>query len=236
MKRFDSIAHVYDSQIPDHIRVYLVRRKTGFILRRMELKGSKLSGLDLGCGTGWHLKGLAQQGFKIVGLDSSKEQVAKAKENNQDNNSNLLVGDSLNCPFADNQFDFVYSINMMHHLKTKEDQFKMWIEIRRILKPNGYFFLHEINTTNPLFEFYMDKVFPVINQIDDGTEEWIKPEKLADIGNLRLVSIDYFTFLPNFTPRICFWAFKSVERILEKTPLKKFSAHYMATFRKCLEL
>ena len=232
MKRFDSIAHVYDSQIPDHIRSYLARRKTGFMLKRMEIKGIKPSGLDLGCGTGWHIKSLAQQGFEMIGLDSSKEQIAKAKENNQDNNSNLLVGDSLNCPFADNQFDFVYSINMMHHLKTEEDQFRMWAEIDRVLKPNGYFFLHEINTLNPLFKFYMDHIFPVFNRIDDGTEEWIEPNKLVNIGNLCLVSIDYFTFLPNFTPKICFGALKLVERILEGTGLKKFSAHYMATFQK----
>jgi SAM-dependent methyltransferase len=231
MKRFDSIAHIYDSEIPDHIRTYLVRRKTGFILRRIESL-SKPSGLDVGCGTGWHIRSFAGHGFKMTGLDSSKDQVANAKENNQNSNSNLLVGDALKCPFSDNQFDFIYSINVMHHLKTKENQLEMFAEIDRLLKHEGYFFLHEINTLNPIFKFYMDHIFPVLNRIDDGTEEWIRPDKLTDIGNLCLLSTDYFTFLPNFTPKICFGPLKLVERILEATPLKRFSAHYMATFQK----
>ena len=53
-------------------------------------------------------------------------------------------------PSHPNRFDFVYCINVMHHIEDRNDQSQAFDEIARILKPRGYFFLHEINVTNPL--------------------------------------------------------------------------------------
>ncbi|MGB5173380.1 MAG: class I SAM-dependent methyltransferase, partial [Thermoanaerobaculia bacterium] len=56
------------------------------IEREADLLGRVLSSgpservLDLGCGTGEHARFLAQQGFSVVGIDSSESQIATARE------------------------------------------------------------------------------------------------------------------------------------------------------------
>lgn len=50
--------------------------------------------------------------------------------------------DTFNTPFAENSFDFVVSSNMVHHLSSP---IKFLEEMHRILKPNGYLLIQEVN-------------------------------------------------------------------------------------------
>ena len=102
-----------------------------------------------------------------------------------------------------------------------------------MLKPGGLFFLHEINVENPLFRFYMSYWFPLLCDIDEGTEEWIKPSRLPRVeGAVWSRDVDYFTFLPDFTPRAALRALTSVEARLERSSIRSWSAHYAASLRK----
>ena len=47
-----------------------------------------------------------------------------------------------------------------------------------------------------------------------------------------VVDVRYFTFLPDFVPRPIVRAFSPVERALESSPLRAYSAHYMAVLEK----
>lgn len=69
------------------------------IEREADLLGRVLSSgpservLDLGCGTGEHARFLAQQGFSVVGIDSSESQIATAREAPQLAGIEYLQGD-----------------------------------------------------------------------------------------------------------------------------------------------
>ena len=47
----------------------------------------------------------------------------------------------------------------------------------------------------------MGYVFPLIREIDDGTEAWIRPSALPEVeGASWTEDKAYLTFLPDFTP------------------------------------
>lgn len=233
---FDTIKD-YDAQIPSHIRDYLVKKKTSLTEQQIKTHlplGSdfKTRILDLGCGTGWHMKELSQYiDSDIHGIDISVSQVKNAKINMS--NSDILCADLLNLPYEDNYFDCVYSINTIHHLLSIEDQKTAFQSIERVLKPNGIFILHEINVTNPIIRFYMDYIFPKLRDIDTGEENWILPKNFIELlpGTFSLKSLIYYTFLPDFTPRCAMGGMLMLEKILEKSIMKKHSAHYMACWQ-----
>jgi hypothetical protein len=49
---------------------------------------------------------------------------------------------------------------------------------------------------------------------------------------LRLERVDFFSFIPDFTPAWLMDAAVSLERVLEHGPLSCYSAHFMAVFAK----
>ena len=106
----------------------------------------------------------------------------------------------------------------------------------RVLKPGGRFLLHEMNVENALFRGYVSYVFPLLKSIDEGTELWIRPKHLPEIrGGRWQREIRYFTFLPEFLPNVVLHAARPFERRLEASPLRAYSAHYMATLTRELE-
>jgi SAM-dependent methyltransferase len=135
-------------------------------------------------------------------------------------------------PAETGTFDFVYCINVLHHLESVDQQRVAFAELARVLRPGGLIFVHEINTRNILFRFYMGYVFPSLNCIDEGIERWLLPHKLGTYTPLPVVDIRYFTFLPEFLPDVFLRAFGPIERALERSPLRPYSAHYMAVLRK----
>ncbi len=93
--------------------------------------------------------------------------------------------------------------------------------------------LHEINTLNPVFRFYMGYLFPILNKIDEGTEEWISPVNLPQVsGSVWSKHNAYFTFLPDFIPMRIMRILQGLEHRLEKSKFARFSAHYLACLKK----
>jgi ubiquinone/menaquinone biosynthesis C-methylase UbiE len=97
--------------------------------------------LDVGCGTGsLAIVARRQVGANgsVVGIDASPEMIAramsKAAKAGVDVCFKTAVAEAL--PFADAQFDAVFSTLMLHHLPRKVRQ-KCVSEIRRVLKPEG---------------------------------------------------------------------------------------------------
>jgi hypothetical protein len=95
-------------------------------------------------------------------------------------------------------------------------------------------FVHEINTRNILFRFYMGYVFPALNCIDEGVERWLLPSRLETYTSAAVAEVHYFTFLPEFLPETFVRLLGPLERFLEASPLRAYSAHYMAVLQKPL--
>jgi ubiquinone/menaquinone biosynthesis C-methylase UbiE len=87
--------------------------------------------LDLGCGDGFLTRRLAESGATMVGVDSSPQMIAAAKERGLD--ARLAGGEAL--PF-DSEFDAVFSNAALHWMN---DQDAVLESVYRALKPGGRF-------------------------------------------------------------------------------------------------
>jgi trans-aconitate methyltransferase len=87
--------------------------------------------LDLGCGDGFLTRRIADSGATVIGVDSSAQMVAAAKEHGAD--ARCFSAESL--PF-DQEFDAVFSNAALHWMS---DQDAVLRGVRRALKPGGRF-------------------------------------------------------------------------------------------------
>ena len=96
--------------------------------------------LDLGCGVGRHALAMARAGLETYALDGSDAGIAHLKA---EASRNGFVIDAQNglmtaLPYADGQFDYVLSFNVIYH--GDETVVRQAIaEIHRVLKPNGFY-------------------------------------------------------------------------------------------------
>ncbi len=94
--------------------------------------------LDHGCGSGRHVLYLAQQGFEVVGLDIAPTGLFTLLQKLADEEyaSHPTLSDILQLPFADESFDAIISVRVIHHNRLALIQ-KTVQEMRRVLKPHG---------------------------------------------------------------------------------------------------
>jgi 2-polyprenyl-3-methyl-5-hydroxy-6-metoxy-1,4-benzoquinol methylase/uncharacterized membrane protein YbhN (UPF0104 family) len=239
-RHFDRLADTYDVQIPAARRHALLTRKTKMMRDCLSTLGTVSTGLtgrtvcrglDVGCGQGWYIGRMREMGFDVTGIDASAGQVALAGQNLGDA-ALVRAGSALEIPAPDGSFDFVYTINVLHHLASIDEQRRAFRELTRVLRPDGLLFVHEINTTNVLFRFYMGYVFPSVNCIDEGVERWLLPRRLSAYTDVPVIDIRYFTFLPEFLPAAVVRLLSPIEQRLERSSWHAYSAHYMAVLRK----
>jgi ubiquinone/menaquinone biosynthesis C-methylase UbiE len=92
--------------------------------------------LDVGCGNGRLLKAFKDKKIEYLGIDSSEKLVSIAKFNYPDNK--FIVGDVLNLnQMPEKEFDFVYSIAVLHHIPGEDLRIKALEQMGKKLKPGG---------------------------------------------------------------------------------------------------
>jgi len=95
--------------------------------------------LDLGCGNGRLLDLLKAKKINYIGVDNSSALITLAQKRYPD--ADFRVGDALKLPFADNYFDKIYSIAVLHHIPSEELRLKFLEEAKRVLRPGGLLIL-----------------------------------------------------------------------------------------------
>lgn len=92
--------------------------------------------LDFGCGNGAAAIRLASKlRLKVTGIDVDPEQIEAARERSgQTANVRFLAADGTKLPFGDNEFDFVGTHMVTHHIPDWQDALQQML---RVLKPNG---------------------------------------------------------------------------------------------------
>jgi SAM-dependent methyltransferase len=101
--------------------------------------------IDFGCGHGNFGHALLRAGAKSVyGIDFGKESVtyALAARDRLGVSTSRMVfehGSVYRVPWPDNSFDFAIQNGVFHHL---EDEDKAIVEVRRVLKPGGWFWVY----------------------------------------------------------------------------------------------
>ena len=127
-----------------------------FILGRIErhlggLRGVRL--LDMGCGLGESATYFAMRGAEVTATDLSPEMLRMARavagRNGAALRESVASADAL--PFAPASFDAVYIANTLHHLP---DPPAVLREIRRVLRPGGWFFSWDPLAYNPAINLY----------------------------------------------------------------------------------
>ena len=137
---FDDIADAYDVQIPEARREALLGKKTALMREVLQGRAAGLKGLDVGCGQGAYVARMRELGFEVSGIDASAGQVRLAARNVGEPGV-VQVGSVLEIPAADASYDFLYVINVLHHLNSIEEQRKAFAELLRVLKPGGLIFV-----------------------------------------------------------------------------------------------
>jgi ubiquinone/menaquinone biosynthesis C-methylase UbiE len=110
--------------------------------------------LNVGCAHGPDFLPF-NQGFELWGVDSSPAMLKQALRYSAKFklHVNLIAADALSLPFPDNAFDWAISVATYHHIKGGKEREKAFVELKRILKPQGEAFLTVWNHGQPRFWF-----------------------------------------------------------------------------------
>jgi ubiquinone/menaquinone biosynthesis C-methylase UbiE len=130
--------------------------------------------LDVGCGTGEHLKRAQKHGLQATGIEPAAGMLAAARK--QLPSTRIEQGVATQLPFEDGQFDAVLMIEVLRYLHRSDIGLALR-EARRVLRPGGVifvtlvnrwaldgFYIHQrarqllkrsqFNATNPFCEFF----------------------------------------------------------------------------------
>jgi len=214
-------------ELKPHIRDYLVERKCEKMLEYIDLN-NVLYGCDTGCGMGHHVRYFRDLGFKVVGVDLHNDIADKWYAKFDMRNCYIGFATSGGLVFS----DFLYTINVLHHLPSREDQLKAIREAHRILRPGGLFFIHELNFRNFFIGLYVKYIFRHFRNIDQGNECWFDPKLLKQVPEFKLIAKEYFTFTPDFCPRWLLPLFKRIDEWSDGRWIARFGAHVMYVLEK----
>jgi len=98
--------------------------------------------LDVGCGTGENVLYLAEHGYAAAGVDGAPTAIkkARAKAKRRGLNASFEVGDALNLPTPERQFDSVIDSGLFHVFSDDErPHFRE--SLGRVLRSGGTYFL-----------------------------------------------------------------------------------------------
>lgn len=98
---------------------------------------------EIGAGTGRYSLHYAKKGFKVTSVELVNSNIEVFKQNLKENyDINIHQGNALDLNMLDdNQFDITLVLGPLYHAYTKEDQFKMIEEAKRITKANGLIYI-----------------------------------------------------------------------------------------------
>ena len=124
------------NQFDDALDIYLHQRR--YALAISTIQGNRI--LDLGCGYGYGTKqmALAHPDKQFDAIDIDPEVITYAKNHNQLANITYHSMSATELTFDDSSFDTVISIENIEHIP--DDQAYL-AEARRVLKPQGVFFV-----------------------------------------------------------------------------------------------
>jgi len=166
--------------------------------------------LDVGCGTGRWSYYVADKVDFVECIDPSKSVLAAAKLLKNKSNTRITQASVDNIPFADNSFDFVFSLGVLHHVPDTKEAIKKCMQK---VKHSGHILLYlYYSLENRGIAFKI--LFYLSNSI-----RWVVskfPSKLK-IGICNLLAVLFYLPFVAFAKMLLFVGVS--ERIVCKIPL-----------------
>lgn len=106
------------------------REKTG--IDPIDLRGKRV--LDVGCGMGRFAEVCARSGAQVIGVDLSAAVEPAAENLREFPDCRIVQADIFDLPFAEETFDVIYSIGVLHHTPDTKEAF---LRLPRLLAPGG---------------------------------------------------------------------------------------------------
>ena len=128
--KFDKIAQSYSAQ---RAHPPEVSAQIGLTIVTLAGVGSRV--LELGIGTGRIATPVASAGCRVVGIDIARDMLRVAAKQDQPPLA-LLQGDVARLPFADQSFDAVLAVHVLHLIPDWRGALG---EVARVLRPGGVF-------------------------------------------------------------------------------------------------
>lgn len=223
---FDKFARGYEALLKPWLKLagapreYFARSRLtwlSYLLHEQEIEPRQV--MDFGCGTGMSLPLLGDilHAEQVIGLDTSEESLAVARE---------LVGGrcvQLATPakyLPQEDLDLVFCNGVFHHIPVAERPAAVDY-VYRCLRPGGVFALWENNPWNPIQSFAMKH-----SKIDENAIPLPPSESHRLVGSDRfsVIRIDYLFFFPGY-----FRWLQPLEKWLIKVPL---GAQYQVLARR----
>lgn len=172
-KLFDNIAKNYD-KLNDIISLGQQKKIKIKAIKNAKIKpDSKV--LDICTGTGDIAIYLAKNVLKkgtVIGLDFSENMLDRAKDKSKNlSNISFQIGDALNLPFEDDEFDASF---ISFGLRNLTDLNQGLLEMKRVTKEGGL--IINIDTGKPegffgfLYKLYFFKIVPIMGKLFHGNE------------------------------------------------------------------
>lgn len=150
--------------------------------------------LDLGCGTGISTRQIADGGGVIVGCDVDEQMITEAKKAND--GLEYLVARAENLPFRNTEFDAITAFSAFHWFANE----KALSEIKRVMKPNGIFYVVNKNDTGDFKKGYKEIIKSVLQQDLPEAKKGYEPEKLLKDSGFTDVQVRNFETSEYFNP------------------------------------
>lgn len=215
-KRYDQIIFNED-YIPKNIYAYQIRLRNEIIDKCMSNKKLNYA-LDLGSGTGFHLKTLSQYSENIIAVDMS---IGALKESKKKHECEYIVCDINNLPFKNNSFDFIWIAGVLHHVPN--DLEVVISNISHILNKDGLVLIDEPNKLN-LFNYVNMKLSKADPTGNERPLSIYKIERLLRANNFTILESELYEFLSPFgilvKNDIIFNSCILLDKLMHKTFLK----------------
>lgn len=193
---------------------WATQRSTDVVLAAAPLRGAAV--LDMGCGDGFYTLRFWDQGQpgRMVAVDAAARAVRVARSKAEDRPIEFLIGDVHRSPCSDGCFDLVLLQNILHH---DDDPARMIAEAFR-LAPR--IVLHEPNGNNPGLKI-IEKTSRYHREHQEKSYAPLRLRRWIEAAGARVIHETYAGFVPMFCPDWLARLMKTIEPVVEHTPLLK---------------
>jgi SAM-dependent methyltransferase len=123
--------------------------------------------LEIGCGAGRITMQLATYFNQVHALDVSEKMIEYAKKHITATTVFFLISKGIDIPLEDRSINSLFSSHVFQHLDSLSVAKDYFVEISRVLKPNGTLMIHLPIYKWPSMSWTFSKIHTIRNQMDD---------------------------------------------------------------------